>query len=285
MNTTLKTYAMLTKPGIIFGNAVTAIAGFCLASKGVISFGLFFAALLGLSLVIASACVWNNYMDRAMDEKMARTRNRALVQGLIPLQNALCFGMALGFLGIGILALFTNLLTVVMAACGFFVYVVLYGLSKYTTSLGTIIGSVAGAIPPVVGYTAVSNCIDLGAVLLFFIVVFWQMPHFYAIAMYRLEDYAAASIPVLPISKGSYTAKVHTLMYVVAFSVSCVLLTLCGYVGYSCLTVSTLLSASWLWLSIKGFSCDNDRLWARKMFLLSLFIIMALAIAISMDCR
>ena len=89
--TTLKTYAMLTKPGIIFGNAVTATAGFALASHGNFHFGLFIITLLGLSLVIASGCVWNNYMDRVMDEKMARTRNRALVQGTIPLQNAFTY--------------------------------------------------------------------------------------------------------------------------------------------------------------------------------------------------
>lgn len=282
--TTLKTYAMLTKPGIIFGNAVTAIAGFCMASKGTVHFGLFCAALIGLSLVIASACVWNNYMDRVMDEKMARTRNRALVQGIIPLQNALCFGLAVGVLGIGILALFTNLLTVVLAACGFFTYVVLYGISKYKTSLGTLIGSVSGAIPPVVGYTAVTNELDLGASLLFLLVVFWQMPHFYAIAMYRIEDYAAASIPVLPVSKGNYITKVHTLLYVIGFAITSLLFTVYGYTGYSYLVVSSLMSAAWLWLSIKGFSCDNDRLWARKMFLLSLFIIMALSLMISVDC-
>lgn len=283
--TTFKTYAMLTKPGIIFGNAITAIAGFFLASKGTVHAGLFFAALIGLSLVIASACVWNNYMDRAMDEKMARTRDRALVQGLIPLQNALGFGLAVGLVGIGILALFTNLLTVILAACGFFTYVVLYGISKYKTSLGTLIGSVSGAIPPVVGYTAVTNVLDLGALLLFLLVVFWQMPHFYAIAIYRLEDYTAAGIPVLPVLKGNYTAKVHSLLYVIAFAITSLLLTFCGYTGYSYLAVSTLISAAWLWLSIKGFSCDNDRLWARKMFLLSLVAIMALSIMISVDCH
>lgn len=224
-------------------------------------------------------------MDRAMDEKMARTRNRALVQGLIPLQNALWFGLVVGFLGIGILASFTNLLTTLLAACGFFTYVVLYGITKYTTSLGTIIGSVSGAIPPVVGYTAVTNALDPAAFLLFFLVVFWQMPHFYAIAMYRIEDYTAAGIPVLPVSRGNHIAKVHTLVYVIAFAITSFLLTFCGYTGYSYLAVSSLMSAAWLWQSIKGFSCDNDRVWARKMFLLSLFIIMALAVMISVDCH
>ncbi len=280
----LKTYWQLTKPEIIFCNAVTTTAGFALASRGHVHFGLFLAALLGLSLVVASACVWNNYIDRVMDEKVKRTRTRALAQGIISVQNALCFGMALGLLGLGVLSLYTNLLTVGIAACGFFVYVVLYSFSKYKTSFATLIGSISGAIPPVVGYVAVSNALDLGAVLLFFIVVFWQMPHFYAIALCRLDESANASIPVLPVSKGMFTAKVHMLLYVVAFVISCALLTFFGYTGYTYLAVAMTLGLAWLYLSAKGFSCDNDALWARKMFLASLFIIMALAVMISFDC-
>ena len=283
--TLIKEYWILTKPGIIFGNAVTAIAGFVLASKGNINVVLFLAMLLGLSLVIASACVWNNYFDRAMDEKMARTKNRALVKGVISIQNALLFGMILGLVGLSVLFIFTNVLTVAMAACGFFTYVVLYGFSKYKTSFGTVIGSVSGAIPPVVGYTAVSNCIDLGALILFFIVVAWQMPHFYAIAMFRLEDYSKASIPVLPVSSGIHTAKVHSLLWVIAFAVASLLLTLAGYTGYIYFAVSCALSVAWLYLSLQGFTTTNDQAWARKMFMLSLFIIMAQAISICLDCK
>ncbi|MCE5294427.1 MAG: heme o synthase [Chlamydiales bacterium] len=283
--TLLKEYWTLTKPGIIFGNAVTAIAGFALASKGNINVILFLAMLLGLSLVIASACVWNNYFDRAMDEKMARTKNRALVKGVISIENALLFGMILGLVGLSVLFIFTNVLTVAMAACGFFTYVVLYGYSKYKTSFGTVIGSISGAIPPVVGYTAVSNCIDLGALILFSIVVAWQMPHFYAIAMFRLDDYSKASIPVLPVSSGMLTAKVHSLLWVLAFGAASMLLTFTGYTGYTYLAVTTVLSRAWLTLSLKGFTTTNDQVWARKMFMLSLFIIMAQAITICLDCR
>ncbi len=282
-NNILKKYVELTKPGIIFGNAVTACAGFMLASRGHVNFGLFFAALAGLCLIVASGCVWNNYIDRDMDEKMNRTRNRALVKKEVDVKSALYFGMLLGFLGITVLSLFTNLLATACAACGFFTYVILYSFSKYKTSLATLIGSISGAIPPVVGYTAVSNSLDLGALLLFLIVVFWQMPHFYAIAMYRLEDYAAASIPVLPVCKGVFTAKVHSLLYTIGFAFFCIMLFVCGYTGYTYLLVALVLSAAWIWLSIKGFTCESDIVWARKMFFMSLFIIMALSITISLD--
>ncbi len=276
-----KDYLQLTKPGIIFGNLVTAACGFSLASKGHFSFPLFFAMLLGLALVIASACVWNNYIDRQMDEKMTRTKDRVLVRKAISVESASAFGLILGFFGIGLLSVTTTLLATALAACGFFIYVVVYSLSKYRTSQATLIGSIAGAVPPVVGYTAASGALDFAALILFSIVVLWQMPHFYAIAMYRLEDYSRASIPILPIIKGSFTAKVHMLLYLIAFSAACFLLYFYGYAGYSYLTVSMLLSISWLFLACTGFKKQtDDKLWARQMFIMSLVVIMSLAAVI-----
>jgi protoheme IX farnesyltransferase len=130
----IKTYFMLTKPGIIFGNVVTMVGGFALASKGHFNFWLFLATLVGLSCIIASACVFNNYIDRTADEKMIRTRNRALVKGLVSERNALAFATFLGFVGSFVLASCTNLLTLFMALVGYFVYVVLYSFSKYRST-------------------------------------------------------------------------------------------------------------------------------------------------------
>lgn len=279
--TTLKAYTSLTKPGIIFGNAVTAVSGFLLASQGIFNVELFIATIAGLSLLVASGCVWNNYIDRQMDEKMARTRKRAFVQKLVTVPNALSFGIVLGLIGLAVLAYYTNPLATYSALFGFFVYVALYSPLKYKTSFATVVGSISGAIPPVVGYTAVSGSIDLACLILFSIVVFWQMPHFYAIAMFRFDDYKAAGIPVLPVSKGMYVTKVYSLLNVIAFTIAASLLSFCGYTSYSYLSVILVLGVSWLWLSIEGFSCSNDRLWARRMFFLSLFIIMALAFMIA----
>jgi heme o synthase len=280
---TFRSYYMLTKPGIIMGNLVTAAAGLALASKGHIDYLLFFITLLGLSFIIASACVCNNYLDRDMDQKMARTKNRPLVKGVISVQNALAFAAVLGGLGTLVLGVYTNFITTCAALTGFFAYVVLYGVWKYRSIHGTLIGSIAGAVPPVVGYTAVTNSLDLGAFLLFIIVMLWQMPHFYAIAMYRLEDYAAASIPVLPVIKGAYETKVHMLLYVIAFIVAALSLPFFGYTGYGYMTVCFGLGAIWLWVSIQGFTSSNDRLWARKMFLFSLVVVTVLCLMISVD--
>lgn len=279
----MKTYYMLTKPGIILGNIITTAGGFALASKGHIDYWLFLATLLGLGLVIASAGVFNNYIDRESDAKMDRTKNRAIPRGLISHRNALLFGNFLVLAGVLILAFYTNLLTVCVALTGFFVYLVLYAFLKYRSFYGTIVGSIAGGIPPVVGYCAVSNHFDAGAFLLFMIVVLWQMPHFYAIAIYRFDDYAAASIPVLPVEKGMYRTKIHMVLYIVAFIITALMLTITDYMGYIYGIVAALLGLAWLGLCLNGFSIENDKLWARKMFVYSLVVIMGLCLTIPFD--
>ncbi|HEV3270306.1 MAG TPA: heme o synthase [Candidatus Rhabdochlamydia sp.] len=279
----VKTYFMLTKPGIIFGNAITAAGGFILASKAQIDPWLFLATLIGLSLLIASACVFNNYIDRNIDKMMERTKNRALVRGTISLKKAIVFAVFLGLFGVLLLMSYTNLLTIVIALSGFFIYVILYSLSKYRSSYATVIGSISGGIPPVVGYCAVVDRLDMGAFLLFMIVALWQMPHFFAIAMYRIDDYVAASIPVLPVKRGMYITKVHMLLYIIAFLIPVCMLTILGYTGYAYLIVVGLLGLSWLLLCIKGFRDTNDRLFGRQMFRFSLVIIMTLCIMISIS--
>ncbi len=278
-----KNYCLLTKPGIIFGNVITTIAGFMLASKGRIDFGLFFAAVLGLSFIIASGCVFNNYIDREADEKMERTKHRPLAAGLISTRNAIIFAIFLGLLGAFLLAIFANLLTVGIALFGFIVYVVLYSFSKYVSVHGTLIGSIAGAVPPVVGYCAVSNRLDLGAMILFAMIVAWQMPHFFAIAIYRLEDYAKASIPILPIKKGMTATKVQMLCYVVVFVAVSLLLTLFHYTGYLYFSTVILLGAVWLWLCLAGFKASNSQSWARKMFIFSLIVVTTICAVIPLS--
>lgn len=275
---------MLTKPGIILGNIITTASGFALASRGHIDFSLFLITLIGLGFVIASAGVFNNYIDRKMDAKMERTKNRALPKGLITPQKALIFASLLGVIGLVVLS-YTNLLTVFVALTGFFVYLVLYAFMKYRSFYGTLIGSIAGAVPPVVGYCAVSDHFDTAALLLFVIVVLWQMPHFFSIAIYRIDDYAAASIPVLPIEKGMYTTKVHMLLYIIVFMMTTLLLTLSGYTGYLYALVAILLSLSWMALCLRGFTVNNDKRWARKMFVCSLVVIMGLCITIPFDIQ
>lgn len=276
-------YYLLTKPGILLGNLITVAAGFLLASKGHFDFWLFFATLVGLGFIMASGCVFNNYIDRNIDKKMERTKHRPLVTGLISGQNAIAFAIFLGIIGNLVLLLYTNLLTVAVAEVGFFVYVVFYSFWKCHTIYGTAIGSIAGAVPPVVGYCAVSNHFDIGACILFAMMVLWQMPHFFSIAMWHYDDYVAAGIPALPIIKGMLRTKIHMILYIVGFILTVMTLTLFGYTGYLFLTITTAAGLLWLGLCVKGLMSNDDQRWGQHMFRLSLVIITTICFLIPFD--
>lgn len=276
-------YYLLTKPGIILGNLIPFAAGFLLAAKGAFDFWLFIQTLLGLALIMASACVFNNYIDRHLDQKMQRTQNRAFAKGNVSKIGALTFASLMLFLGLVMLWRYTNPLATAIAVIGFGVYVFLYSFWKARTVYGTAIGSIAGAVPPVVGYCAVSQHFDLGALILFAMLVLWQMPHFFAIALYRLDDYAAAKIPVLPLVKGILQTKIHMLIYILGFMGAAALLTLSGYTGYLYLMVAVGGSLIWLGISLKGFFIHNNELWGRQMFRASLLLMTAICIAIPLD--
>ncbi len=276
-------YYLLTKPGIILGNLVTVTAGFLLATNGSFDFKSFFATLIGLTFIIASACVFNNYIDCQIDKKMKRTKNRPLVTGLISGRHAIAFAIILGILGNIVLFSWTNLLAVLAADVGFFIYVVLYSFWKYHTIYGTAIGSLAGAVPPVVGYLAASGRFDAGAFILFAMLLLWQMPHFFSIAIYHLEDYTLAGIPVLPVIKGIPRTKVHMALYIIGFIAASLMLTFLNYTGYIYLIVTTVIGFVWLGLGLKGFLCANNTLWGRDMFRVSLLMISAICLAIFFD--
>lgn len=275
-------YYNLAKPGIIYGNALTAAGGFLLASRGNIDPVLFFSMLFGISFVIGSACVLNNYIDRDLDKKMRRTNRRALAMGRIGSSHAFVYAAVLALIGF-ILLSFTNALAVMLGLIGMVAYVVLYGYSKRLSPWGTEVGSISGAIPITVGYTAFTGAFDAGAVLLFLILVAWQMPHFYAIAVFRKSDYQAAGIPVLPIAKGMAITKQRMLVYVIAFIILTAMLTVLGYTGYVYLIAMLALGFRWLQLTLQGFGGVDENKWARDLFKFSLVIILAFSILISVD--
>ncbi|HSX17662.1 MAG TPA: heme o synthase [Patescibacteria group bacterium] len=279
----LKAYYHLTKPGIIYGNSISAIAGFLLAAKGHPDFWLLLAVLAGTSLVIASGCVFNNYIDRGIDVKMARTKKRALVTGEISGRNALGYATLLGLAGFAVLIAWTNWLVVLIGFIALFFYVVLYGIAKRRSVHGTIVGSVSGSAPIVAGYCAVTGRFDTGAALLFLILTVWQMPHFYAIATYRSKDYAAAGLPVLPVKQGVKSAKRYMLGYIVAFIAATLALTVAGITGVVYAVIMLLAGVAWLYKSVQGFSAPDDNKWARKLFGFSLLVLLVFCFTISVD--
>lgn len=240
--------------------------------------------LIGVSLVIASGCIFNNCIDSDIDKLMKRTQNRVMVKGLISLHVAIIYGFAVGALGIAALYFGTNLLVVVIALIGLFVYVVVYSLwLKRSSIYGTLVGSVSGAVPPVIGYCAVTNKFDLGAFILFLILSLWQMPHSFAIAIYRYDDYLAASIPVLPVKRGIQFTKMSMFLYTVAFAIAILMLTILGYTGIGYFIVAMVVGVYWSYLAITGFYTQNNKLWARKMFVFSIFGLIALCVMMSVN--
>jgi len=242
---------------------------------------LFLALLAGMSLVIACGCVINNFIDRSIDVKMARTKWRRSVIRQVGPRQTIAYGIVLGVIGFGLLLAYVNPLTAAVGAVGLFFYLVMYSIWKRRSPLGTVVGSVSGAMPIVGGYTAVSDRLDGAALILFLSMVFWQMPHFYAIALYRYEDYKKAGLPVLPVVKGVRRTKLQIIAYVTAFTLAACLLTVTGYTGYVYLAAIALLGTIWLWRGLRGLSRQDDTRWGRGMFLFSLIVLMTFCVSVA----
>jgi protoheme IX farnesyltransferase len=215
---------------------------------------------------------------------MERTKKRALVRGTISVRNAFMLAAASLVGGSVLLILFVNFLTLLVGLTGFFFYVVLYTYIKKHSFYGTLVGTVSGATPPVAGYTAVTNNFDTAALLLFIILVVWQMPHFYSIAIFRLKDYKAAKIPVLPIIRGIKFTKITMIGYIFLFILSTAVLAIAGFAGLTFLLILTLAGSYWLAVGLLGFrSNTNQTLWAKKMFRTSLLVLLAFCLIISLE--
>lgn len=280
----LNDYYALAKPGIIMGNLIATASGFFLASKGNVDFPLLLFVLAGTALVIASGCVFNNYIDRDIDVKMERTKLRVLVLGKVSNSAALAYAALLGMLGFGTLALFTNHAALFFAALGFVVYVGAYSLHYKRSSVhGTLIGSLSGACPPVIGYVAVTGQFDAAGAILLIVYCLWQIPHSYAIAIYRFDDYKAANIPVLPVKQGIKSAQVHIIGYIIGFAVAAMLLAERGYAGNIYALVIGLMSLYWLYLAKVGYQKDQEALWGKKLFIFSILMIVSFSVLISVD--
>lgn len=282
----IKHYYSLAKPGLVYGNLISTIGGFLLASKGEFRFGLFFATLLGISLIMASGCVLNCYIDRDIDAIMKRTKDRVLVKGLVSKRGALIYAAILLLVGVLILLWQVNFLTLFIALVGFVVYVLLYTMWLKRSSIhSTIVGSVSGAVPILVGYCSVTNNFDSCAWILFLIMAVWQMPHSYALYIGCLDDYTKASISALPVKKGIYWTKVNIMLYVVSFFFASMMLTLFGYTGKIYLIIMTMLSMVWVILAYFGFHSQNTKKWARSMFFYSILVIIVFSVLIAFDWR
>jgi len=278
-------YLSVTKPGIIMGNLISGAGGFLLASRGDVDLWLMCATLIGLSLIIASGCAINNVIDRDIDVVMARTRKRVTVTGEMSAFSALSHGVVLGIVGFGLLIAYTTPVAALFGLFGYFIYVVVYSLyMKRKSVYGTFVGSLSGAVPPVVGYCAVTGQFDMGAVILLVMFSLWQMPHSYAIAIFRFKDYQAANIPVLPVSHGIDKAKQRIVIYIAVYALVVMLLPIAGFTGMAFMAVACITSFWWLLMALRGYRRDVDIVgWARRVFAFSIINITALSIAMALD--
>lgn len=273
----LKAYYTLTKPGIIYGNSLTAAAGFLFASQWHIDSATGVGLLLGTALVIASACVFNNVMDRSIDTVMKRTKERALVRGVIATPAALLYAAILGLIGFTVLALYTNVLTVAIGAIAFVDYLFAYGYAKRHSVHSTLVGSISGSASIVAGYVAVTGHFDVNALFLFLLLTLWQMPHFYAIAIYRREDYAAAGLPVLSVSRSVAAAKRHIMAYIAALVLAVALFPVFGSASIISMVPLGLLSMYWFVKGLRGYHGEPSVSWAKRMFSFSLIVNLAIS--------
>lgn len=280
-----RTYFELIKPGIVAGNLITLAGGYLLASRGVVDVSHGALVMLGVALVIGSGCTVNNVIDRDIDRVMQRTQARAMATGRISLGSALAFAGILAAAGFWLLHVATRQgQPLVLMFIGYVVYVGLYSLCLKRRSVqATLVGGVAGAVPPVVGYCSVSGTIDSAALCLFVIYGIWQVPHSYAIAIFRWNDYAVASIPVLPLVKGRRQAKRHIVVYIGGFLVAALSLAALGYVGNLYIAVVLLSGILWLKTAMDGFSTRDDARWARRVFAVSIAVVVLISAAMAID--
>lgn len=268
----IRTLVQLTKPGIIAGNLITTLGGFFLASRGSVSFTALLCVIVGVSLVIASGCVLNNWFDRDIDALMKRTRHRPLVTGELQEKTVFVYATILGIAGLLLLGLTTNGLTVLLGITGLLIYVGAYTLClKRNHPVSTEVGSISGAIPPLMGYVAVTDSLDLTAWLLFLLVVLWQMPHHYAITIYRLKDYRAANIPVLPSTIGEASTLKRITVYIAIFWLASLGLFIIGATGWLYLFGTTIINVIWLYTAYASTLSPERK--ARKLFFQSLWVI------------
>jgi protoheme IX farnesyltransferase len=217
-------YAELCKPRVVGLIVFTAVIGMFLATPGAVPLAIFFPATLGIALAAASAAAINHVAEHRIDALMARTRNRPLPQGGLNRTQALIFALALGACAMYLLVAFVNVLTAVLTFASLIGYAVIYTMYlKYATPQNIVIGGAAGAAPPVLGWTAVTGQVDPHALLLFLIIFAWTPPHFWALAIYRRDDYAKAAIPMLPITHGLDYTRLQILLYTVILVITTLL--------------------------------------------------------------
>ena len=273
----------LTKPRVVSLIVFTAVIGMLLAAPTLPPLGLIAFATVGIALVAAAAAAFNCLVEHKIDARMARTRARPTVSGTISAAQILMLAGAVGGLGLAVLWHAVNPLTMWLTAATFVGYAVVYTvILKPATPQNIVIGGASGAMPPVLGWAAVTGDVTFQPLLLFLIIFAWTPPHFWALALYRRDDYARAGVPMLPVTHGEAFTRLHLLLYTLLLTAATLLPFASGMAGFFYLGAALVLDAVFLAYAVAIWRRYSDAL-ARRTFAYSIFYLAMLFAALMVD--
>tara|TARA_B100000767_G_scaffold266947_1_gene285035 strand:- start:549 stop:1412 length:864 start_codon:yes stop_codon:yes gene_type:complete len=279
----VRNYYELCKPNVVLMMLLCALVGIVLASETLLPLIDIIVPLIGIGLCSGSAAAINQIIDREADAEMDRTDKRPIPQGEISVRNASIFALTIGLLGVAILIFLVNSLTAILTILALGGYAFIYTIYlKRATPQNIVIGGLAGAAPPLLGWASVTNTIEPNALLLVLIIFIWTPPHFWALAIYRKDDYAKQSIPMLPVTHGVAFTKLQIVLYtIILFLVS-----LFPYIvlmsGTIYLVSALILSSLFLFYSVRLYLSDDDK-YAMQTFWFSIYYIFLIFIALIVD--
>ncbi|MCL2725643.1 MAG: heme o synthase [Polyangiaceae bacterium] len=280
----LRDVIALAKPRITFTVVVTAAGGLFLSQRlpdaASLTFSTIWATLLGVALIVAGANALNMYIERDVDRHMQRTRNRPLPAGRLAPRFALWFGVVASAVAIPILAIFANPLTALLALIANLLYVLAYTPLKQHSALALYVGAIPGAMPPLLGWTAATGRIDAAGLVLFGVLLLWQIPHFVAIALFRKDDYAQAGLVILPNVKGELACRHTIVRWIFACVATSLFLVPLGVAHHGYLVVASVLGAVFFTWGCYGLRETSGVRWARSLFGVSIVYLILLFAAL-----
>lgn len=281
--TLLKSYYQLCKPNVVYMMLICAFVGMLLAEESVGSFRYLFVALTGIALCSASAAAINQVIDRNTDASMTRTDQRPLPKGELSATHASVFAFVIGVIGALILYFYVNTLTMILTIASLIGYAFIYTIYlKRATPQNIVIGGLAGAAPPLLGWSSITNTIDPYALLLVLIIFVWTPPHFWALAIYRKDEYAKESIPMLPVTHGVIFTKLQIVLYTIILFIVSLLPYVVLMSGLIYLYSALILSSMFLYSSVKLYYSSDDED-AMKTFQFSIYYIFLIFLALLVD--
>jgi len=276
-------YLALTKPRIVMLAAFCALIGMLLAAESLVPWQILVFGTAGISLLAGAGFAFNCVIERTIDARMARTRARPLARGEVGTAPAIAFAAAIGVLGAVLLYFFVNPLTMWLTLATFVGYAVVYTvLLKPATPQNIVIGGASGAMPPVLGWAAVANEVSAPALVLFLIIFVWTPPHFWSLALYRIDDYRKSGLPMLPVTHGAEFTRLNILLYTLLLVATSLMPYLIGMSGAFYLASALALGAVFVAYAWRMWRSYSDAL-ARKTFGYSIFYLAALFGALLVD--